>query len=418
MNRSQLSHYYGLLLGIFFIGQFMVLPILTPLFIEIGASIKEIGVIMAVMGFTVIALEMPTGGLADEIGRKKLFMFSLVLSSLSLLTLFFYPNIYGAIISMFFWGAAISVSSGTITAWFVETFNQSEGDMTLQEGFAKVGFRTNLMGASGALMCSLVVYFGISQDIDNLTLYRSLLLAAVACYMLIFFIAFVWIKETRLFSKVTKSALTGLPKRIKSGVIAISHPVLWRIMVAGLLTIPLASAIEKFWQVEFNSLSIDNTGAWIYGIVFAITLFLGSLAASLTTWLCHQFNQQMGKVLFIGLVCQLISVIALTLSDSLNLFIISFIAFDFSLELGVSARNHLISHATQDDVRSTVDSIASFTARVGGIFGTLLCAMGASYLGLTNTWLVGASIAALAGVIYMNRALNTTSNSALACLSE
>jgi predicted MFS family arabinose efflux permease len=126
----------------------------------------------------------------------------------------------------------------------------------------------------------------------------------------------------------------------------------------------------------------------------------------------------MGKVLFIGLVCQLISVIALTLSDSLNLFIISFIAFDFSLELGVSARNHLISHATQDDVRSTVDSIASFTARVGGIFGTLLCAMGASYLGLTNTWLVGASIAALAGVIYMNRALNTTSNSALACLSE
>lgn len=418
MNRSQLSHYYGLLLGVFFIGQFMVLPILTPLFIEIGASIKEIGVIMAVMGFTVIALEMPTGGLADEIGRKKLFLYSLILSILSLLVLFFYPSIYGSIVSMFFWGAAISVSSGTITAWFVETFKQSEGKMTLQEGFAKVGFRTNLMGASGALICSLVVYVGILQKIDNLILYRGLLLAAVVCYMLIFVIALVWVKETRHFDKVTKSAFTGLPKRIKLGVIAISHPVLWRIMVAGLLTIPLASAIEKFWQVEFNALSIDNTGAWIYGVVFAVTLFLGSLAASLTTWLCHQLNQQMGKVLFISLICQLISVVALTLSDTLNLFVISFIAFDFSLELGASARNHLISHATHDSVRSTVDSITSFTSRVGGIFGTLLCAMGASYLGLTNTWLVGAAIAALAGIIYMSRTLNNTPDSQLACLSE
>lgn len=418
MNRSQLSHYYGLLLGIFFIGQFMVLPILTPLFIEIGASIKEIGIIMAVMGFTVIALEMPTGGLADEIGRKKLFLCSLILSMLSLLILFFIPSVYGAMVSMFFWGAAISVSSGTITAWFVETFKQSNGVMSLQEGFAKVGFRTNLMGASGALTCSLVVYLGIWQKVDNLTLYRSLLLAAIACYLLIFLISLVWIKEKRHFGKVTKSVFTGLPKQIKSGVIAISHPVLWRIMVAGLLTIPLASAIEKFWQVEFNNLSIDNTGAWVYGIVFAITLFLGSLAASLTTWLCRQLNQQMGKVLFIGLLCQLASVVALTLSDTINLFVISFIAFDFSLELGASARNHLISHATQDDVRSTVDSITSFTSRVGGIFGTLLCAMGASYLGLTNTWLVGAAIAGLAGIIYMSRTLNNSQDSELACLSK
>ena len=413
MNRTKLSHNYGLLLGIFFLGQFMVLPILTPLFLEIGASIKEIGIIMAVMGFTVVVLEMPTGGLADELGRKKLFLCSLILSVASLITLIIFTNVVGAIISMFFWGAAISVSSGTITAWFVETFNQSPGEMSLQEGFSRVGIRTNLMGACGAIICSIALYIGNLNSINTLIIYKGLLIAAIICYLLIFLLTFVWIQENRQFNKLSKNSFMGLSKRLKTGAIAISHPVLWRIMLAGLFSIPLASAIEKFWQVEFDSLSIVNTDTWIYGVVFAVTLFLGSLAAKLTTWLCQQLNQQMGKVLFIGLTCQLVSVTALTVSDNIIMFAISFIAFDFSLEIGVSARNHLISHATQDSVRSTVDSITSFISRVGGILGTLLCALGASYLGLTNTWLVGAAIASLAGIIYLNNTLNQKSNAEL-----
>ncbi|KZM45158.1 multidrug transporter [Marinomonas sp. SBI22] len=414
MNRKQLSHYYGLLLGLFFFGQFLALPILTPLFIEMGANIEEIGVIMAVMGGTVILLEIPTGGLADEIGRKKLFISSLVLNICSLLILCVYPSVIGAILSMLFWGAGISLSSGTITAWFVETYQASEGEQSLQKGFAMVGFRTNLMGACGALLGSLFVYIGIWISIDQLTLFRILLLAAASCYFLVSIASFVWIKEKRVFNTMSKSSFNGVSLQLKNGIIAVSHPVLWRILMSGLLAIPLASAIEKFWQVEFYDITQGESLAWMFGLVFAVTLFLAGLAARVTTWLCDILNQQMGKVLFIGLMCQLLSVIALSLSNHIILFLISFIAFDFSLELGASARSHLVGHATQDKVRSTVDSIMSFVSRTGGVLGTLLCALGASYMGLTNTWLVGAAIASFASVIFLNQTLNTREGSAIA----
>lgn len=418
MNRIQFSHYYGLLLGLFFLGQFLVLPILTPLFIAMGASIKEIGIIMAVMGVTVIILEMPTGGLADQIGRKKLFIISLALNTASLLILCLLPSVIGAIVSMIFWGAGISMSSGTITAWFVETFNAKKDQIDLQQGFAIIAFRTNLMGATGALICSLVVFLGITFEFEEIDVYRIILLGGALCYALVIAISIVWVQEEKRFDAVFKQSFTELPKQIKTGVLAICHPILWRILMTGLLAIPLASAIEKFWQVEFTHLTQADPLPWFFGLVFAITLFLGSIAAKVTNHLCRLLKQQMGKVLFIGLVCQLVSVIALTMSDSITYFILFFIAFDFSLELGVSARNHLIANATQDKVRSTVDSIMSFISRLGGVFGTLLCALGASYLGLTNTWLVGAAIAGFAGLIFLSQALNHTDDASLIKLAD
>ncbi|MDE8603464.1 MFS transporter [Marinomonas sp. RSW2] len=406
MNRLQLSNYYGLYLGIFFLGQFLVLPILTPFMIAFGASIKEIAIIMATMGLTVMVLELPTGGLADKIGRKKVFLFSLLLNILSLVILFIWPNFYCAVIAMFFWGAGIALCSGTITAWFVETFNKADGDISLQEGLARVGLRTNGLGAIGALLCAGFMYFGGIANIDELTLYRFLLLGGLSCYVIVYLLMLVWVTETRTFQRISLRSLIDLPQQIEAGAKAVRHPILWRLMLTALLTIPLASAIEKYWPVQFELLSGEDPVGWAYGLIYAATLFLGSIAARVTTLVCKGLDQQLGKVLFVGLIFQLSMATVLALSNNLFVFALFFICYDFSAELGASAKGQLQHQSTQDNVRSTVDSISSLNSRIGGLIGTLLCGFGAAYVGLTTTWLVCVLLASLASVVYLSKAFN------------
>lgn len=247
MNRIQLSHRYGLFMGLFFISQFLVIPIMTPLLLGFGMSIPQIGVIMATMGITVMVLELPTGGLADQVGRKKVFLISILFSMLSYLVLLFIPSFIGGVVSMFLWGASIAISSGTLTAWFVESFNESEGDITLQAGFARVSARSSFFAATGALIGAGIMYGGVEFGYEARQLYDVSLWAGLVCLALVFVIALLWIKEQREFKPFSFALLTSVPTQMKSGIDAAKHPVLWRILFAMFLTIPIASAIEKFW---------------------------------------------------------------------------------------------------------------------------------------------------------------------------
>ncbi|GLQ74804.1 MFS transporter [Vibrio penaeicida] len=412
MNRIQLSHRYGLFMGLFFISQFLVIPIMTPLLLGFGMSIPQIGVIMATMGITVMVLELPTGGLADQVGRKKVFLISILFSMLSYLVLLFIPSFIGGVVSMFLWGASIAISSGTLTAWFVESFNESEGDITLQAGFARVSARSSFFAATGALIGAGIMYGGVEFGYEARQLYDVSLWAGLVCLALVFVIALLWIKEQREFKPFSFALLTSVPTQMKSGIDAAKHPVLWRILFAMFLTIPIASAIEKFWPVRFEELSDGQPLEWVYGLTYAVTFYLGSLAAVMTNWLSDKFDQQMGKVLMVSVAIRLIAATIFALSGNVVMFVLLFICYDFTNHLGKSAYNQLLHHSTNDSVRSTVDSLNSLVMRIGGVIGSLMCGFGADYIGLVNIWLICIVLAIGALFFYKSPMLNQASEPA------
>ena len=57
----------------------LIIPITALLQLEKRLDLFQIGIVMAVYGTTVILLELPTGGLADAIGRKRVYLISLVM---------------------------------------------------------------------------------------------------------------------------------------------------------------------------------------------------------------------------------------------------------------------------------------------------------------------------------------------------
>ncbi|MBD1558829.1 MFS transporter [Vibrio sp. S9_S30] len=412
MNRIQLSHRYGLFMGLFFVSQFLVIPIMTPLLMGFGMNIPQIGMIMATMGITVMLLELPTGGLADQVGRKKVFLIAMLFSMLSYLVLLFFPSFIGGVVSMFLWGASIAISSGTLTAWFVETFNESEGDMTLQSGFARVSARSSFFAATGALIGAGIMFGGVELGFDTRQLYDVSLWIGLVCLGLVFLIAWAWIKEQREFQPFSFALLASVPTQMKNGLNAAKHPVLWRILFAMFLTIPIGSAIEKFWPVRFEELSAGQPLEWVYGLTYAVTLYLGSVAAVMTNWLCDKLGQQMGKVLMISVTIRLLAATLFALSGNVVMFVILFICYDFTNHLGKSAYSQLLHQSTDDSVRSTVDSLNSLVMRIGGVIGSLMCGFGAAYIGLVNIWLMCIVLAIGALFFYRSPKLNEASEPA------
>ena len=103
----------------------LILPVLTVLQVEKGLELFEVGIVMGVYSAFIILLELPTGGLADTIGRKKVFLLSLVFMFASFLGMLISHEFWHYVVSFAFFGVSRSLSSGTIDAWFVDEFEKN-----------------------------------------------------------------------------------------------------------------------------------------------------------------------------------------------------------------------------------------------------------------------------------------------------
>ncbi len=64
------------------VGLMIPISVLVPL--SRGLSLTEIGLVFAAQGLVVLALELPTGGLSDSLGRRPVLLLASVVALLSL----------------------------------------------------------------------------------------------------------------------------------------------------------------------------------------------------------------------------------------------------------------------------------------------------------------------------------------------
>ncbi len=67
----------------------LLIPVLTLLLLKKGLSLFQVGIALGVYSGFAILFELPTGGLADSIGRKRVYLISLVVSFSAITSLLF-----------------------------------------------------------------------------------------------------------------------------------------------------------------------------------------------------------------------------------------------------------------------------------------------------------------------------------------
>ena len=83
MTATELRRRYLIVQGLRWLSPGFLTPVLTLMLMDGGLSLAQVGVVVAVYSATVLVLELPTGGLADAIGPKRVLLVSAVLNTVA-----------------------------------------------------------------------------------------------------------------------------------------------------------------------------------------------------------------------------------------------------------------------------------------------------------------------------------------------
>lgn len=137
------------------VGLVLGLTVLLPL--ERGLSLAEVGSLMAVAGFVSLALELPTGGLADTIGRRPLLLIASAAALTSTSIFVLADTVAWFAVALVLQGVFRALDSGPLESWFVDALHADDPTAQPERGLSRAGAVLGVGIAGGALAGGLLV---------------------------------------------------------------------------------------------------------------------------------------------------------------------------------------------------------------------------------------------------------------------
>ncbi|HZW27164.1 MAG TPA: MFS transporter, partial [Trueperaceae bacterium] len=139
MARLDVRKTYALVTSLSWLFAVLPMPVMVLLAQSRGISLTEIGVVMALYSVTVAALEVPSGALADTLGRKRTFLLGGLLAIASRVAAVLAMDTAGFIVFALLFGVSRALTSGTLEAWFVDALQEEDASVDLQPALAAAG---------------------------------------------------------------------------------------------------------------------------------------------------------------------------------------------------------------------------------------------------------------------------------------
>ena len=141
----------------------LLIPVFVLLPLERGLSLSEIGLAAAGQGLIVLFLELPTGGLADSLGRKQVLMASTLVGMTSV-GIYLLADSFAVFFAAFaLQGVFRALDSGPLEAWYVDATHAADPEAQIQQGLSGAGIALGVAIAAGALLSGLARHTGSDQ---------------------------------------------------------------------------------------------------------------------------------------------------------------------------------------------------------------------------------------------------------------
>lgn len=135
----------------------LIVSVSTLFELQRGMSLSQIGLIAATLGFVILGLELPTGGLADALGRRPILVLAGVIGVLSWL-IFIHAHTVGVfIVAMALQGVYRALDSGPLEAWYVDTAEADDPDVDVARALAHSGTVLGIAIATGSLVSGVLI---------------------------------------------------------------------------------------------------------------------------------------------------------------------------------------------------------------------------------------------------------------------
>lgn len=384
----------------------IIVPVLALFQLEKGLNLLQIGVNSAVYSISVVALELPTGGLADAIGRKRVYLLSLCLNFIAGLILLFFNRFFLLVFGVLFMGIGRALSSGSMDAYFVDELYKIDPKGNLQEMFARIGIFIPLGLSLGALLGGyLPMTLGeYTSAIKGFGRYSSNLIVMGLLFVIQFIVTSLLIKE-EVTEERSSSFFQGfrmVPGAVKASVeYGLRNRCIFMVLVATFAWGLSFSSLENYWQPQVKNILGSDKETWLFGVLATGYFLSGSLGSLLITPLCRMLKNRHSMILFFLRLLMGMLYFLLALQGSFLGFSVFYLTLFLFNGMSNSPNAAILNSRIPSDKRSTLLSLDSFFMQLGGVFGALMAGTIAEKVSIPVAWYVAASFIGLSCLSYL-----------------
>ena len=410
MNQSiqQIKRVYFLVTALRWLAVGLVVPIFVLFMQSRGINLMQVGIIMGLYSVTVVLLELPTGGLADAIGRKKVTLLAQAVNILADLMIFFSFSFWGFLLGMTFMGISRALNSGALDAWYVDSLQTADPAIDLQPALAQaetvillaLGIGTLTGGALPTLFRSLPAGENTLISPLSTTMLASLLIQ----FVLLAIIAKAVHEPPREGADHAnwRSAFSSVPAIVVDALALTrrnrSLPLLMGATLIGGFTL---AGVETFWQPHFASLLGGSAEkSWLFGLVMAVSFLAGVGGNMLSIPLSKRLDHHYALVAGLARALQSIALFAMALLQPLIAFAGSFWTFYLGNALNSSPHATLVNREIPAERRSAMLSTQSLASYAGSFLGSTLLGAVAQYSTISNAWILAGFVSMVSLVLY------------------
>ncbi|MCK5503336.1 MAG: MFS transporter, partial [Tritonibacter mobilis] len=336
----------------------------------------------------------PFGGLADNIGRKPVFLAAVVASLISLALFLSTRDFYVLALSFAFIGFGRALRSGTLDAWFVETFKAVAPNVDVQPALAKAQW-ANAMGlAVGAVLGGILPdLFGPAAERLGFSPYDVSYAASMAVMLGVFVYTLrVIVEKPRpLHLRALKQGFVSVPLVIKdAGLLALRHPALSVLLAALALFLMATNPVEVIWPTHAKPMLDEGYANTLIGVLTAAYFFSIAFGASLSPRISRIFKRRHATTLAAAFAGLAVVQIALALQGGIIGFVLVFILYSVCLGITETPASSILHRCVEDHQRSTMLSLRSLMQQLGGALGMVFAGAVAEIYSTPTAWIIGA----------------------------
>ncbi|MBT9473125.1 MAG: MFS transporter [Pseudomonadota bacterium] len=325
----------------------LIYPLYAVMFVDHGVSPSQLALLFAVWSAVGLALEVPSGVLADHLSRKHLLAAGQLIRAAGYACWLLFPSFWGYLAGFVLWGIKGALQSGTFEALVYDELDRRGA----ADDYAKVIGRARASGIVAILVAMLA-----ASGVHRLGGYELLMVLSVAAVIAAAVVALALPSAPRAQATGEVDYLAHLKQALGE---TLSTPAILRPMLVVVTLWTLGGSLDEFWGIYGEEAGLSRDAIPIY---YAATYATSALAAALAYRLSGAPAAALyGVVILAG---GLLIAAADMMSPAGMLLLAVFAGLVKLIDINFETR---MQHAISTERRATIASLAGFLWTVGSI---------------------------------------------------
>ncbi|MGQ0631236.1 MAG: MFS transporter [Sporichthyaceae bacterium] len=388
----------------------VTIPVLVVLLQERGLSLATIGLLTALSSAVVALLELPTGGLADTLGRRPVLLAAGVLSLLSMTITAFSGAVALFALAWCVEGIYRALDSGPLEAWYVDSVLAADPDADIESGLAAESTAISAAIVAGALVGGAAALLPALSALPALALP---MLVAIVLRSLDLIATWVLLDEPPGDAATAAIPRASRLRRAAGSARASGRTVREALrLLRGSSALAALAAVELFWGAGMTGVEVlsgprmvelvgdASGGVAAYALTAAAAWTISGLGAAAAPYIARRTGSWL-RAAIVARIAQGAGVtLAVLVAGPAGLFL-GYAGFYLVHGTANVAHYGLVHRHTSAAHRATMVSVNSLSSRIGGVAAAPALGALAAGQGLVTAFAVSALLLVLPAPLYL-----------------